>query len=455
MYTITCPIYDLSKSTPNHVAVELDNKKVTYFQLNRLINTISNQLLEKNVQKGSVIIITSNDYYFSLVCTWALFRLGAIAFSLNHRFSDKIIYSYFQETKALCVLSNEENRYKQQFKLSFDSVSTLTDDPVPRLSLNQIATYLLTSGSTGTSKIAVHSFGSFYSNARLSTTFMGLNNESKYLFNLPMYHVSGLSIVFRALLNAATLLFSTNKNVSKLIETAQVTHLSLVETQLLRLLEDKKANYTFLKAVLLGGSSISQGTIDKALERKLPILQSYGLTEASSQVFTKNLQTHSTIFTCEIKIENKQISIKGVPLFLGYYENGLITLPLDEDGYFRTKDLGELSQESHLKVNGRADNCFISGGENISPEEIEMHMLKLPGIKKVIVVPRKDAKFQYCPVAFVDSDELNPTNTQSWKTLLLKDMPNYKIPKEIFPWPTLTDSTRSKINRSDFSKLIS
>ena len=90
-----------------------------------------------------------------------------------------------------------------------------------------------------------------------------------------------------------------------------------------------------------------------------------------------------------LRAKNQEILVKGKTLFNGYVTKRLIT-PFDKKGWFHTGDLGILTKGKYLRVIGRKDNMFISGGENIQPEEIEKHILKLKGIADAIVVPKKD-----------------------------------------------------------------
>ena len=100
-----------------------------------------------------------------------------------------------------------------------------------------------------------------------------------------------------------------------------------------------------------------------------------------------------------------------------------------------------------LRVTGRMDNMFISGGENVMPEEIERILTSRPDIRQAVVVPVKDTEFGLRPVAFVDAGEfgLDVTEIRDWMSTRL---PRFKIPIRFFPWPERDGGSGLKIDRA-------
>jgi o-succinylbenzoate---CoA ligase len=451
---VNCPISLFSKETPNKSAVNIDGKTISYIELDAVVTSVMTQLSTQDIGKGDVIMISSPKLYFSFICTWALFRLGCTAFSINYRFSDKEKLSYYNQTSSKAIISEQEICGIASLEVSLSKKLTEMDTVTATIHLDQIATYLLTSGSTGRSKVVVSSFGNFYFNAKNVSDFMTIDSDSNYIVNLPLYHVSGLSIIFRTLFKGGQLLFSTDNDWPFLINNCNATHASMVESQLSTLLNNQIVNLSKLDTILLGGSAISPSVIERALAQKISLLVSYGLTEASSQVYTKNLNDQTSITICEIKTINNNIAIKGKSVFMGYLVDNIISLPLNCEGFFLTNDRGNLGKDSDLSVYGRNDNCFISGGENIHPEEIELIIGQIDGVKRVIVVPKKDKKFQYIPVAFIETDLFNEEEIANWITILMKQLPKFKIPKEFYSWPKNSESNLVKLNRKDFENQV-
>ncbi|HEX2898035.1 MAG TPA: o-succinylbenzoate--CoA ligase, partial [candidate division Zixibacteria bacterium] len=140
-------------------------------------------------------------------------------------------------------------------------------------------------------------------------------------------------------------------------------------------------------------------------------------------------------------------------LFQGYLKGDSAFLPLDADGWFHTGDMGELNQKGLLTVLGRKDHMFISGGENIHPEEIESHLAKLDGIEQVLVVGIADEEFGARPAAFIKYSNGEVLSQKKITALLEKELPRYKIPKRYFDWPENLDNGALKLPRTEFLKL--
>jgi O-succinylbenzoic acid--CoA ligase len=201
--------------------------------------------------------------------------------------------------------------------------------------------------------------------------------------------------------------------------------------------------------------------IDRALESGLPIHTSYGLTEMGSQVCTTGIADPAAkLFTSgrilphrELKINpDGEILVRGATRFCGYDLGGTLVEPFDREGWFATGDLGEMDSEGYLSVRGRKDNLFVSGGENILPEEIETALCRLPDVREVVAVAIEDDEFGSRPVAFVRSNEGVPFDESRFVRFLERFLPRFKIPDEFFPWPDDAPVDSSKPDRKWFVK---
>jgi O-succinylbenzoic acid--CoA ligase len=302
-------------------------------------------------------------------------------------------------------------------------------------------TIIFTSGSTGVPKAALHTFGNHYHSALGSNANIALLPGDRWLHSLPMYHVGGLSILFRCLLAAATVALPLpGTSLGESIASLGATHVSLVSTQLSKLLRES-ADLGGLEAVLMGGGPVPPSLVGEALARGLPLHTSYGLTEMASQVTTtppdasiEELSTAGRVLPHrEVSIsENGEILVRGETLFAGYAEGEKLDRPVDAEDWFHTRDLGELDESGYLRVGGRMDNLFISGGENVQPEEIEDALCRLEGVDEAVVVPVSDEEFGARPVAFVRVNDAEPRDLAR---ALEPFLPRFKIPISFHPWP--------------------
>ncbi|MGL5472289.1 MAG: AMP-binding protein, partial [Shewanella sp.] len=253
------------------------------------------------------------------------------------------------------------------------------------------------------------------------------------------------------------------------IERNGLTHASLVPTQLLHLLTDKQASLSTIKALLLGGGAISIDLLKQLEQRHIASFTSYGMTEMGSQITTGLALSDGTsgklLPRRELKIIDGVIWVRGDCLFMGYLTDKGLEKPLDADGWFYTKDRGEWDANGNLKILGRVDNMFISGGENIQPEEIEAALKLHPLIDEAIVFPQPDTTFGQLPAAIIRGDILrsgtaNNTSQEMSKieaeleAFLADKIARFKRPRRYYPWPENTEQVGLKVNRQLIIKLV-
>lgn len=286
----------------------------------------------------------------------------------------------------------------------------------PAIPNTQIALY--TSGSSSTPKIACLSLEAMLTAAHHAAKALNITEISRYGLALPLYHVGGLSILFRAFLKGACVTTLSNTSLEHDLSTNKITHTSLVPTQLLRLAEPLPT----LQSLLLGGGPLPTTLPD------YPIDTSYGMTETSALMCLNGKPLPHVSFNL---FPDGEIGVKTPSLFSGYYQNGTLHPPQLREGYFATGDKGTF-QEGLLTITGRTDRMFISGGENIQPEEIETSLLSHENVSYAIVKAEDDSLYGKRPIAYVDY----PFETEL-KEYLAKRLPKFKIPKRILPLSAL------------------
>ena len=396
----------------------------------------------------------SIEYVILLLALW---QLKAVAVPVSPRWPSKTISEYAFKVNARHVFRSEDIRRI----VYYDARQLVEAAPLKELELDQEVTVIATSGSSGEAKAAVHTWGNHFFNAKGSNKVIALEPHDRWLLSLPLYHVAGIGIMVRCLLAGAGLVIQTDDDLVTAIERSRATHISLVSTQLQRLLADQ-ANHRLLqslKVILLGGSAFPQSLLDQSLSLGLNVYLSYGLTEMASQVATGKVVGRRAFVKVlpyrQLKISPEgEILVRGEVLFKGYVTGTRLPLPIrDPDYWYPTGDIGSLDAEGCLSVTGRRDNMFISGGENIHPEEIEKALLTIKGIQEAIVIPKKDKEFGQRPIAFIKFTGKALQEDQIVK-LLEAILPRFKIPTAFLPWPQHLISQGLKISRQEFLKTI-
>ena len=324
-----------------------------------------------------------------------------------------------------------------------------THAQLPELNLERPATVVFTSGSSGTPKAAVLSLGNFLWNASGANAVMPLSAGDRWLLSLPLFHVGGLSIVFRTLLAGAKMVLPRGKELAEALRKQRITHVSLVPTQLQRLLGTPEGVDVLrsLKLILIGGAGIAPSLLRRCGELELPVQASYGSTEMASQIATGPLeQRHGQWRVAATLLPERElqivepasdgtgeIAVRGKTRFLGYQQQDGLRKPFDAEGWFRTGDLGRL-ENGVLEVRGRRDAMFISGGENVHPETVERAFLELPEVVQALVVPVEDEEFGARPIAFVEVPASAWAPNQ-WVHALRQTLAGFQVPDLFLPWP--------------------
>jgi o-succinylbenzoate---CoA ligase len=439
----------MSLASPAAVAVVGVRGIVSYEDLDRVVSAAALRLGDLEPGSRVALYLPKDERYVALLL--ALIRAGLVACPISDRLPQQGVAPLLKRAACSALISEDEKLLHtidtDLYKLEPDTLleeRSSSDRAEPTdIPLERPATIIFTSGSTSLPKAALHTFGNHFYSALGSNSNIALAPGDRWLHSLPLYHVGGLSILFRCLLAGTTIaLPQPGTSLGETIASLGATHVSLVATQLLRLLRED-ADLGGLKAVLMGGGPIPSYLVDEALARGLPVHTSYGLTEMASQVTTtppnaspEELRTAGRVLpNREVSIsEEGEVLVRGETLFAGYVDGEQIDRPLDAGGWFHTRDLGEMNGKECLWVRGRMDNLFISGGENVQPEEIEEALCRLEGINEAVVVPVPDEEFGARPVAFIRTNgvALEP----EYLTQVLEPvLPRFKVPIAFHPWP--------------------
>jgi O-succinylbenzoic acid--CoA ligase len=466
-----CPVRASAERHPDAPALVAPHRQYTYREYHEHARGAVVRLRGAGIQEGQVVAVAlppSAPYPIVLTGLW---RLGAMACPLNTKFPSRYLLDILKRIRCRdIVVPYGTSIITVQGKLYSLAPKDLVEDPVPGLGeplhvpADRPAAIVLTSGSAGTPKAALLSFGNLGHSAALSNRNIPLEPGDRWLMSLPLYHVSGLGVLFRCAAAGAAVVFpAADEALRDSVVKYEITHLSLVSTHLYRLLQDPVAVQRLrkLKAILLGGSAIPAGLIRQAHEAGLPIHTSYGLTEMATQVTTTppgspldRLYTSGPPLDPDsVRLaEDGEILVRGPSRFLGYVSGSGLERPFTEDGWFATGDLGRWDAQGCLEVTGRRDNMFISGGENIHPEEIERCLREFEGVIEACVVPVGDPEFGQVPAAFVRLEAGRTLDESALREALAGQLPRHAVPKHWFAWPTEMADSGLKTERQELTR---
>ena len=445
---------------PNRICIN----EYTYNDIYRGVIHVARNL--EPLQASRIAILSDNSM------TMAIYVLATMVVHkelllLNVHLKPKEIESQLAQLDVTTVLHSVERREQLP-----DSISTIVFESLERILSNveaedtfdwtfedrDIATIMNTSATTGQFKSVPLRWGQIRAHVQASTEVLGKTEQDNWLMVLPLFHVSGLSILLRSLYNgtAVTILPKYDEaQVLKLIESENINMMSLVPTILTQL--EPSITHHKLRVILLGGEFIPMALIDACEKKSLPIYKTYGMTETFSQSVTfsvldyphKRDSVGKPLPGMQVRIDKPdadgvgEIHLTGPMVMTGYIDKEPI------DGDLNTDDIGYVDEDGFVYILNRRKDLIISGGENIYPKELEDLVYTLPSVKECAVVPVPDTKWGQVPalfVAFHDGESMTADEILSFMT---KSLAKYKVPKYVKILPALPRNGTGKIVRNE------
>ena len=436
----------------------------TYNDIYRGVVHVARKL--EPLQASRIAILSDNSV------TMAIYVLATMVVHkelllLNVHLKPKEIKNQLAQLDVTTVLNSVERR--EQFP---NSISTIVFESLERILSDEeaddtfdwtfedrdIAIIMNTSATTGQFKSVPLRWGQIRAHVQASKEVLCKTEQDNWLMILPLFHVSGLSILLRSLYNgtAVTILPKYDEaQVLKLIESENINMMSLVPTILTQL--EPSITHHKLRVILLGGEFIPMALIDACEKKSLPIYKTYGMTETFSQSVTfsvldyphKRDSVGKPLPGMQVRIDKPdvdgvgEIHLTGPMVMTGYIDKE----PIDSD--LNTDDIGYVDEDGFVYILNRRKDLIISGGENIYPKELEDLVYTLPSVKECAVVPVPDPKWGQVPalfVAFHDGESMTADEIVSFMT---KSLAKYKVPKYVKILSALPRNGTGKIVRNE------
>ena len=411
-----------SQSCPERTALVAEGAEVTYAELEAEATWVARRLIAQGVRRGSIAAMTMHARREQVVLVHALMKAGAVLLPLS---------PYLSAEERARVIAAEE----PAIDLDDAGELTQTEADLPLLGehdMDEVACKVMTSGSTGAPDPVGLTYGNFLWSSVASAFNIGVEPEDRWLCCLPLSHISGLGIVIRSVIYGTTAVVHDGFDVDRVgatLEEDEIGVVSLVTTMLSRLL-DAGADLAEPRAILVGGGPVPEAVLEEALGRGATVVQTYGLTEACSQVTTlapadarrKLGSAGRPLLTTHLRIQDGEILVQGPTVAPGR---------ADADGWLHTGDLGRIDEEGFLYVEDRIDDMIVSGGENVVPAEVENVLMRHPEVADAAVVGREDPEWQQAVTAIVVLHEGSRATPDDLRRHCAESLAGFKVPKRV------------------------
>lgn len=415
------------------------------------------------VRRGSprVVAVVATLRVETLVALFAMFELGIPVAAIHPRATRAERAAAVAAVEATLVLDESWTDESLDVSLDASPLAVVNEgDGPPNDALLAI---LFTSGTSGTPKGVALSRRALCAAAAASAENLGWLPEDRWLLCMPLGHVGGLSVVVRCLIaRRPVVMFPWTGSVEALLAAIahhRVTLLSFVPTMLRRVFDDAP-DYRFpshVRAVLLGGDASSPTLLAEAARRNVPVLTTYGLSEACAQVATQRLGERPSpdagvgrpLRGVEVRIVDGEIQVRGATLMTGYFGGKSGSSPFVDDGWFPTGDLGEIDADGRLHVRGRKSDRLITGGENVDPLEVERVLVTCPGVGSACVFGVPDERWgQTIAAAIIPADPAAPPSPAAMAEHLRDRLAGFKQPRAYAVCSSFVLNASSKVDRA-------
>lgn len=417
----------------DQTAVIFQENEYNYFQLATQIKQFYEEIRNK-IPQGSIISIISDYSFEAIALFFALYEnkniIVPITTKVKNEIEDRLLVAGCNY--SICIEDNRLNIIKQEHRGEIHPlILNLQDNKISGL-------ILFSSGSTGTPKAMIHNLDNLIDSYKDKK-----GKKLIFLIFLMFDHIGGLNTLLNCLSMGVTMVFPTNRDpehISKLIEKYHVNILPASPTFLnLILISESHQRYDLssLKMITYGTEAMPDTLLLKLKEvfPKVKFLQTFGTSETGiSQTSSKS--SSSTFIkiddpNTEYKIVNKELFIRSKTQILGYLNSSMERFT--EDGWFKTGDIVEETEDGYLKIVGRNQEIINVGGEKVLPSEIESVLFQMQEIKDCIVFGESNPITGQMVVAKVLTDE--PQKVSEIKKRIIAfctgKLDRYKIPAKV------------------------
>ncbi|MFV2062182.1 MAG: o-succinylbenzoate--CoA ligase [Chloroflexota bacterium] len=486
-----------ARSQPDLEAVHDVGTSWSFAQLHVASGALAEALAAEGIMRGDRIATLLEDDAAAVSLIHAVRRLGAVLVPLNRR-SEAAELGYQLVAAGAGLLVHDERHQTLSLaaaKVAAADVAAQAQDVAQgsatvalvtmgrlqgcaaeanghesraQLDLDAPATILFTSGTTARPKAVVLTHGNHVASADAWAILLRPRASDRWLVCLPLFHVAGQAMVTRASRWGVPLEVHDRFDaaaVDAAIE-AGVSHLSLVPALLAQLIAVRAARPTppTLRAILLGGGPLPTSLLAGAAALGLPVITTYGMTETASGLAAGGavILPHAAPGALrplsgaqlQVQPDSSEILVRGPMVFDRYLHDEADSSAIQREGWFATGDIGHLDADGLLHVSNRRADLVISGGENISPAEVEAVLTAHPGISEAAVLGRADRRWGEVPVAVI---VVAPGAMVSDATLAAhcrERLARFKVPVAFHRRRTLPRNAAGKILRSELRKSL-
>ena len=426
-----------------------------------------------DIQGKRVCVWSNNSYHYAVNC-YGVMMAGGVIVPMNQRKSWDELHRELELVEPSAILTDgDDYGCNEEMQAAYSSLLRPMDaykayepaELVNRIQPEELMVLMFTSGTTGRSKgvmlsqknlfTAMPAFLTPFEDVRSQT---GWNtDEFSSLSCLPMFHISAMtSLVSWSVTGHCVNLCNDLKYFYRDLGAMRSDVMAVVPVLLKSIYNDvmkgKRERLNGLRVLTCGAAMFDPAMLQDLMDRGFFIAQMYGLTETCGDGAWNSSQEEKHLTSvghvddsCQYKLEDGELCMRGDPVMLGYYKDPEATAEvLDAEGWFHTGDIARVEPDGYMYLTGRKKNVIILGsGENVSPEELEKLLAPCAAIRECMVCERNQ---RICAVVCCDPDQQDAV--RDFVTKVNRTLPLYKHMVVKFSAQPLPRNAAGKLLRS-------
>ncbi len=490
-----------AKGHPHRTAIVFGQKKIKYRALDELTDHIACGLISLGIKQGEKIALFLDNCPEFVVSYFAVLKAGFVVVPINYMFKIEEAKFILQDSEAAAIITarayldmTEELRLRvdslkyiittskvKEGILDFNRIQNYDTEILNGVSVDpaSLAVILYTSGTTGFPKGAMLTHYNLISNAMDSAAAIKVTHKDAFICILPLFHSFAATVCMNLplLIGAKMVIMKSVRPFKRIIRSIRKNRVSVFVgvPSIYNILKDIKLPRIFrnpliklfnpLKLCISGAAALPADTF-YAFEKKfrIPLLEGYGLTEASPVVTLNPLKAArkagsigiSLSKNIELKVvddknnalppeEIGELLVKGPGVMQGYFKDPGATAETLKDSWLYTGDMAKFDREGYVYIVGRKKEMVNVRGLNVYPREIEEVLYQNPKVKEAAVIGIADRHKGEVPKAFVVLKEGEAATEHEIIQYLRQKLASYKIPKHVEFRPSLPKNTIGKI----------
>ena len=405
-----------------------------------------------DVQGQRVAILARNSYQY-IIDMYGTVLAGGVAVPLNTGKDWEEIRYELDLVEPVCVLHDGEYLEREpalaeaygEKLVPMDAFAAFAPaaDVAEQADLAKLAFIMFTSGTTGRSKgvmlsqknlfAAMPAFLNPFDDVKRQT---GWDTDSfSSLSGLPMFHISAMtSLVSWSITGHAINLCNNLKYFYRDLGAMRSDVMAVVPVLLKSIyndvMKDRRERLNGLRVLTCGAAMFDPKMLKDLMDKGFFIAQMYGLTETTGDGAWNSSQEERYLTSvghvdesCQYKLADGELCMRGDPVMLGYYKDPEGTAEvLDAEGWFHSGDIARVEEDGYMYLTGRKKNVIIlDSGENVSPEELEKRLMPCTAIKECVVCEKGQ---KICALVYCDEDKQEAV--RAFVTEVNRTLPLYK-----------------------------